>query len=443
MFARDCTPHYDTSNVINNNPGVTSAIDLTLPILPANCVWQMNANRTGIVAVAGFAGGGGSVVLPSVPNKIAYFTNATGTLASSIYSTPVADGNLGDSITTDGAGQQRVATLPGINRIINGDFQIWQRGAGGAAAFLAVAGGTTLYTADRWQFSVVGGGGSGACSQIAGATSGSYVCKVQRTAGNAVVGNISIATSLTRDMGIGAAGNKLTLSFKAFAGANFSAAGSQITVQLISGTGANDVSVITTGFAGQAIVFAQAVAITPALTNYSITTAAALPANITQLAVIFQFTPVGVAGVDDSFSITDVQLEISDNQSPFERKSFAQEIFECQTFFSKSFIYSTVPAQNIGIGTGEQYFTAAFAGAVQMYGSTVPFPRYMRNTPVMTIYNPAAANAQIRDEAIGADFSLTNYTATHVGFRMVGTGDAGTLAGNLLGFHWIADIDLL
>src|SRR6266487_2184 len=231
---------FNTNDAINQNIGPLSAgVDTYLPVLPPNCVWMKNNANTAIVAVTSFTGGGGTITLPTVANKIAYFTNTAGNLASSIYSTPTVDGSLGDAITTDGAGQQRVATIPGKNRIINGDFQICQRGAGGSAVFAIGIG--NGYTADRWQ-AISGAGVSITVTQVAGATSGSYLLRYQRDAANAGVNATGCGTTLTRNMCIGAAGNRVTLSFKARAGANFSSAGSALTAQVYTGTGVNDVS---------------------------------------------------------------------------------------------------------------------------------------------------------------------------------------------------------
>jgi len=440
MFERVIAPHYNTNDAINQNIGPLSAgVDTYLPVLPPNCVWMKNNANTAIVAVTSFTGGGGTITLPTVANKIAYFTNTAGNLASSIYSTPTVDGSLGDAITTDGAGQQRVATIPGKNRIINGDFQICQRGAGGSAVFAIGIG--NGYTADRWQ-AISGAGVSITVTQVAGATSGSYLLRYQRDAANAGVNATGCGTTLTRNMCIGAAGNRVTLSFKARAGANFSSAGSALTAQVYTGTGVNDVSAVTTGFTGSAIVAGPVVTLTAALTEFKVTSAP-LAANITQLAVAFNYTPVGVAGANDYFDVTDVQLEISPNQTPYERKPFAQELIECQYFYFKTFGYGTAPAQNVGALSGETIFLAGTAGANPSTAPSISFPRSMRATPAVTTYNPAAANAQIRDETAPGDVTVTTViNANEKQFAMSYTGNAGTVVGSRMGIHWAADIDL-
>ena len=84
------TPHYNNSGQVSL--GINTR-DQLLPILPANTIWRMNAAGTAIEAVAFAAGGGGTtVVLPTVANHVATFTDAVGTLHDSGFLFPVADG---------------------------------------------------------------------------------------------------------------------------------------------------------------------------------------------------------------------------------------------------------------------------------------------------------------------------------------------------------------
>ena len=57
----------------------------------------------------------------------------------------------------------------------------------------------------------------------------------------------------------------------------------------------------------------------------------------------------------------------------------------------------------------------------------------------MTYYNPANANAQVRDLA-GVDCSatVTNWVSDRV-FSVNYTGNAATAANNLLALNWVAD----
>jgi hypothetical protein len=75
------------------------------------------------------------------------------------YPYPAAADQLVDYPTTAAAFAGYLDNLPNRNRIINGLFDIWQRGS----SFAAIATGT--YTADRWVYTQTGAGGSRSVSQ--------------------------------------------------------------------------------------------------------------------------------------------------------------------------------------------------------------------------------------------------------------------------------------
>lgn len=327
------------------------------------------------------------------------------------------------------------------NRVINGDFQVWQRGAGGSAV-IAVGASTTAYTTDRWQL-LTNANQASTVTQTAGATSGSFLAAVQRNNGQTGTGVMRFCTSLTRDMSVGAAGNYITVSFKARSGADFSPASGNITVTVYSGTGTSDVSGINGAFTGSATPISQTQAITSTLTNYTFTSAAVLGATVTQLAVEFSWTPVGTAGAADTLLITDVQLEVNTAQTPFQRLSFADTLAKCQTFYYKTFFYSTAPATNTGVQTGEVSAMAAGVGtAGQWFSMAYPVSSRLL-LPTVTFYNPAANNAQVRDVTAAADCSGTTFWSKGNSLLTIFTqGNASTAVGNLLSVHLTADSEL-
>ncbi len=333
------------------------------------------------------------------------------------------------------------ATIPGRNMIINGDMKLFQRGASGSAV-IAVTASTTVYTADRWQV-LVNANQTSTVTQAAGATTQSYIAQVQRNNGQTGTGVMRFCTSLEINNCIGAAGNIVTLSFKAKCGANFSPTSNNITVTVYSGTGTTSKSGINGAYTGSATPISQTQALTTTLTNYTFSTAA-LGATITQLAVEFSWTPTGTAGADDSAFFTDVQLEISPNQTAFDRRTFAEQLTACRRYYYKTFQQTSVPAQNVGISGAEIYWNSTKAAALGMFSGTIPLPVPMQTTsPTITLYNPAATNAQARDVDAGADCSATvvnlnNGLNIYIGF----TGNAGTVVGNRIGINFTADAEL-
>lgn len=79
------------------------------------------------------------------------------------YPYPAAADQLVDYPTTAAAFAGYLDNLPNRNRIINGLFDIWQRGT----SFAAIVTGT--YTADRWVYTQTGAGGTRSVSQQANA----------------------------------------------------------------------------------------------------------------------------------------------------------------------------------------------------------------------------------------------------------------------------------
>lgn len=154
--------------------------------------------------------------------------------------------------------------------------------------------------------------------------------------------------------------------------------------------------------------------------------------------------------------ITDSQLAINDELNVAEAgafdgpdvmdwvpQPFANEIDRCQRFYSKSFAIDTAPVQNPGINTGENKTKKIVAGATAGRFETILWPVRMRTTPTVTFFNPAAANAQARDETNNADTTVTTAVGTTDRQTAVTfTGNAATVAEGLIGVHWTADAEI-
>ena len=100
MQTQILTPHYQYSAPV-------SSVDIMLPQLGANDVWQMNSTATAIIATpltGGGGGGGGNVstVLPTTLNALSKWGNTGGTLISSGILEPSA-GNLTQVVSINGS----------------------------------------------------------------------------------------------------------------------------------------------------------------------------------------------------------------------------------------------------------------------------------------------------------------------------------------------------
>lgn len=266
-----------------------------------------------------------------VPAWTASMTNGQ-ILIGSTSATP-APGTITSSsglIVTPGAATLAIdlpVAVPGLNLLFNGGFQVWQRGTS-----IALAASTTAYTSDRWLLSV-GANVASTVAQEAGALSGSYYCRVQRNSGQTGTAVMYFSQSLTRDMSIGAAGNKITVQFTALCGANFSPTGNFIDVYVYSGTGSTDIQGWNGAFSGSTAPISAAQAITTSATTYTFTSTNAVPSSATQLCVQFNWTPTGTAGANDWVEFTNVSLTISPAATNYQAVSYAEEMIRCQYFY--------------------------------------------------------------------------------------------------------------
>lgn len=321
------------------------------------------------------------------------------------------------------------ASIAGRNLLLNGDCSVWQRTTGGTGSIAVAASTTNAKVADGYYFTT---GANEACtvSQQAGATSGRYYIRLQRNSGQTGTTIMRFSQTLTRSQSVGLGGLVVTLSFVGLCGADFSPTSQHITVAVNTGTGTTDVTGSPTFATGNSADISQTATLTTSAQTFTYTSTT-LGSSVTQLAVVISWTPVGTASTNDWAEFSDIKVEVGALATPFERKSFAQNWKDCMYFYQKSFNYTVAPAQNAGTGNGELYLVATNVAAAANKGISfaVIRPAFVNGSAVNTTYNPAAANAQIRDLTQSAD-----YTATAQGVQRYalynGTGNLTTLPGD-------------
>jgi hypothetical protein len=232
----------------------------------------------------------------------------------------------------------------GKNKVINGAFQVWQRGT-------SVNTTTYGYTADRWL-----GYQYGSVTVSRQATSDTtnlpfiqYCGRVQRPSGQTGLNPIYLSQSLESAASIPLAGSSVTLSFYARKGSNYSSASSILTAQIISGTG-TDQNVNVGGFTGAVQVAAPNVTLTTTWQRF--TTTGTVGSTATQLGVVFTYTPVGTASTNDYFEITGVQLERGSTATPFQTASGGSpqaELAMCQRYYFRNTGGETYSHYGIGM----------------------------------------------------------------------------------------------
>jgi hypothetical protein len=325
-------------------------------------------------------------------------------------------------------------TGPGFkNALSDGGFEVWD---GSRTLTLAAATGYSGCT--MWSYQSGAGFAGYSISRQAGLTTGSQYClRYQRTAAGAnTVSQILIYDMETVDS-LAFAGQTVTFSFTARAGANFSGAGTILQSIIATGTG-TDQAYRTAPYTG-AILTAQNNPITTTAQRFQMTLA--VPANATQIGVGFAFTPVGTAGAADYFELDDVQIELGTIATNFERLPFGVQQKRTERYYWKTFPYNTAPAQNAGT-TGTMADVVAVAGAIASGFQWSPFPSRMRIAPTLTGYNPSAANALARNTSLGTDSTVNTLSSSEWGWAASFTQPFGTSVGNVMALHVQADARL-
>jgi hypothetical protein len=102
------------------------------------------------------------------------------------------------------------------------------------------------------------------------------------------------------------------------------------------------------------------------------------------------------AATNNYWQVTGVQLEVGPVATPFEFKSFGQELRECQRYFFKTFAQGTAPAQNVASSDGALFGGPSVSNI--SFIATQVFPVTMRGAPTVTTFSPNAASANWTDQ---------------------------------------------
>jgi hypothetical protein len=314
-----------------------------------------------------------------------------------------------------------VAYTAGKNVLINGGFQFWQRGTSSAG---------TAYLADRWYSALISGTGTFAQESTVVPTGSIYSQKF--TAG--ALAQPAIYQAVETLNAIRYAGQTMTVSAKVAASTSV---GFTADVQYSTSTD-NGV----TGTWTSITATSGGTATATSTTFVSISGVYAIPSTAKSLRVRLFTTSTIAIGVVVYFG--QIQLEQGSTATAFQTATgtIQGELAACQRYYQKSFPQGTAPAQNAG-KTGVPYFCLVLTGALNQTIGGIRFPVNMRITPTVTIYNPDAANAQVRIVDAAANCTATAVEQTgETGFGVTATGPAAAGAGSRAVFHYSADAEL-
>jgi hypothetical protein len=287
-----------------------------------------------------------------------------------------------------------VDNLPNRNVIINGNFDIWQRGT----SFTTPTNGS--YTADRWRLSYDGSGGTRSVTMNA-------------NVGAPLTGGIQQWRTLNLQQAIAGTGQtSLALSqrienARTFAAETVTASayiwGSTrtITVKLVQnfGTGGSPSSPVTTTLGTFAVSGVRnrmkLTATIPTAVSKTFGTN-----NDDYLELVFE---VGGTG-SSSFYFWGVQLEQNSTATALERRSLALELALCQRYFQ------LLPSNSAG--GGDKAFSTGVAFQNNVIIGSITFP-VMRTTALATVVSPTAFDVVLGNVvATGGTLTMSEMTAS-------------------------------
>jgi hypothetical protein len=286
-------------------------------------------------------------------DKIADTTVSNGKLAGSIANDKLANSAItlnGDAVSLGGS-----ATISGNtsrNLMINGAMEVSQKGGGSHTTA------AQTYWIDRFYTYTAAAGRT--ISQSSNAPTGfRKSIKLQRDSGSSATNPQYLSQPAESASSVGFAGNKITLSFYARAGADFSPTSDYINVAVYSGTGTDQT--LMTGLTGSvAVIGAVNQAITTSWVRYTFTSASAVPTDSNQLVFQILHSPTGTAGTNDWYEITGVQIEIGESATDFVHEDYGTTLAKCQRFF-----LNYVEGNTKSIGVGGFYNTTILACHIQ------------------------------------------------------------------------------
>ena len=324
--------------------------------------------------------------------------------------------------------------LDHTNVVINGGFDVWQRGTSFSSA--------SYYQdyADRWMGDAHNNTGNTISRQTATASEPFYrFLRFQRDASDTGTGARRIGTVFESQDTAFMSGQEVTLSFYMRKGANWSPATDTVTSYIFTGTGTDEsmsggLGSSWTGYASQS----QSNTITTSWTRFTHTVT--LSATATQVGINF-VTPasVGTAGADDTWDISGIKLELGSVATPYISKSFGETLAKCKRYFESSYPYGTA----VGSSGSSTNMPSRIAIGANDTVQEWDFEVEKRSSPTITIYDTGGTSGQVYNFRLGANVAANvENGANRKQFRIYRNGGSNWAANDWIVANYSADAEL-
>lgn len=150
-------------------------------------------------------------------------------------------------------------------------------------------------------------------------------------------------------------------------------------------------------------------------------------------------------GTTDNISFAEVRLHQGIVLEEFVEEPFIIQLIKCQAYYSKSFPYGTVPVQSGGLANSIRGACGQTGAVSGEHGIFIHYPVQMRTTsPTVTLYNPSAGNAFLRNVTGATDATATSSTsASDKGTCITATGTAAWVKGDGIAIHYQATAEIV
>lgn len=323
------------------------------------------------------------------------------------------------------------------NKIINGDFNINQRGV-----TTTTSGGTFVF--DRWmQWSADGTSTFSSQSFTAGnAISGQEPIKYAQvvTSGQTLASAQSLTQQRVEDVRT-CAGQQVVVSFWARAGSGTP----KIAVEIEQNFGSGGSSVVNYygGFATISTTWSRySVALTvPSVAGKTIGTSSFMALNLWVSSGATNGFRNGSMGIqNNTFEFWGVQLEQNLQPTPFEQRPIGVELALCQRYFEKSYNATEYAGTSSPLNSVTYYITG-LATATHDFYYRQPFIVTKRATPTVYVYSNAGTVSKASDyNAGGADIAASVPQAGFAGFAINANGASASSIN--VQWHWTASAEL-